>query len=263
MQRYEVVAHNTAVASDNKIHDDDVARRFGFRGGLVPGVDVYAYLTHPLVATWGNDWLTGGSMEVRFHVPVYDGDLTVVEAEPVDDHSVQVRAVDPAGTVCAVGAATRRHAEPAPRAADWDVLPRPAHRPDASPEAFAAYGESGPLPTLYLTLTADDAATYLDDVREDLPIYAEAAAAHPGWLLRRANDAITAAVRLGPWIHVGSTVRHHGRVTVGDTVEVRTRLVRWWEAKGHRFANLDVALVVDDEVRTTIDHTAIYEPRPS
>ena len=36
---YRVEAFNTAKASENKIHDDDVARRFGFGGGLVPGVD--------------------------------------------------------------------------------------------------------------------------------------------------------------------------------------------------------------------------------
>jgi len=38
---YEVSAFNTAVASENKIHDDSIARRFGFRGGLVPGVEVW------------------------------------------------------------------------------------------------------------------------------------------------------------------------------------------------------------------------------
>ena len=37
------------------------AQRFGFRGGLVPGVDVYAYLTHPPAAAWGRVWLEGGS----------------------------------------------------------------------------------------------------------------------------------------------------------------------------------------------------------
>jgi hypothetical protein len=37
---YRVEAFNTAKASENKIHDDAVARRFGFGGGLVPGVDV-------------------------------------------------------------------------------------------------------------------------------------------------------------------------------------------------------------------------------
>ena len=50
----EVSAYNTAAASDNKIHDDCVARRFGFRGGLVPGVEkVYAYMAHMPVARCG------------------------------------------------------------------------------------------------------------------------------------------------------------------------------------------------------------------
>jgi hypothetical protein len=37
---YRIEAFNTARESENKIHDDAVARRFGFGGGLVPGVDV-------------------------------------------------------------------------------------------------------------------------------------------------------------------------------------------------------------------------------
>src|SRR3954453_96570 len=41
---HPVTAFNTDTASSNRIHDDATARRFGFRGGLVPGVDVYAYL---------------------------------------------------------------------------------------------------------------------------------------------------------------------------------------------------------------------------
>ena len=50
---YVVEAYNTATQSTNKIHDDDVARTYGFRGGLVPGVDVYAYLTHVPAERWG------------------------------------------------------------------------------------------------------------------------------------------------------------------------------------------------------------------
>ena len=50
---YQVEAFNTAAQSENKIHDDAVARRFGFKGGLVPGVEVYAYMTHVPVARWG------------------------------------------------------------------------------------------------------------------------------------------------------------------------------------------------------------------
>ena len=46
LEAYSVVAYNTARDSENKIHDNTVARRFGFSGGLVPGVDVYAYMAH-------------------------------------------------------------------------------------------------------------------------------------------------------------------------------------------------------------------------
>ena len=50
---YHVSAYNTAKASENKIHDDATAKRFGFRGGLVGGVHVYAYMTHLPVQRWG------------------------------------------------------------------------------------------------------------------------------------------------------------------------------------------------------------------
>src|ERR1700728_1412089 len=73
-------AYNTAVASDNKIHDDSVARRFGFRGGLVPGVEVFAYMAHMPVARWGRAWLERGEADCRFYKPVYDGDLARVMA---------------------------------------------------------------------------------------------------------------------------------------------------------------------------------------
>jgi hypothetical protein len=43
--RHSVAAYNISVASENKIHDDAVAKQFGFEGGLVPGVEVYAYMT--------------------------------------------------------------------------------------------------------------------------------------------------------------------------------------------------------------------------
>ena len=258
-----MIAHNTAVTSDNRIHDDEVARRFGFRGGLVPGVDVYAYMTRPMVEAWGTDWLESGSVAVRFLVPVYDGDPTRIEPAVLDADTASVRVIDPAGTECAVATFIRHHLDPTPPADGWATATRPDHRPPASPQALAAYGEGGAFPTLHLVLTPDDAATYLDDAREELAVYHDEGIAHPGWLLRRANDALVAAVQLGPWIHVGSTVRHHGVIAVGETVEVRARLVRWWEAGGHRFVNLDVAIVVDGGVRATVDHTAIYEPRSS
>ncbi len=53
LETYRVSAYNTSKQSENKIHDDAVARRYGFSGGLVPGVDVMAYMIHLPVAKWG------------------------------------------------------------------------------------------------------------------------------------------------------------------------------------------------------------------
>ena len=110
--RTRVVAFNTATASTNKIHDDEVAAALGFRGGLVPGVDVYAYLCHPPAARVGPS--TGcerGTMRARFHLPVYDGHAAHVsspDGERLELHDEDGRAVR--------RRAPRRSAEPAPRA---------------------------------------------------------------------------------------------------------------------------------------------------
>ncbi|MEA2837076.1 MAG: hypothetical protein QOD89_1626 [Bradyrhizobium sp.] len=80
IEPYSVSAHNTAKQSENKMHDDTVARRFGFSGGLVPGVDVMAYMMHLPVPRWGRAFLDRGLIEVRFIKPVYDGETAEVTA---------------------------------------------------------------------------------------------------------------------------------------------------------------------------------------
>ena len=74
IETYRVSAYNTAKQSENKMHDDTVAKRFGFCGGLVPGVDVMAYMMHMPVARWGRAFLEHGLIDARFVKPVYDGE---------------------------------------------------------------------------------------------------------------------------------------------------------------------------------------------
>src|SRR5262245_66044927 len=73
LEPYRLQAYNTAKQSENKMHDDTVAKRFGFSGGLVPGVDVMAYMMHMPVARWGRAFLEHGLIDARFLKPVYDG----------------------------------------------------------------------------------------------------------------------------------------------------------------------------------------------
>ena len=63
---HTVDAFNISASSENKIHDDNIAKRFGFQGGLVPGVEVYAYMTNPIIQFFGYQWLEIGSMECKF-----------------------------------------------------------------------------------------------------------------------------------------------------------------------------------------------------
>jgi acyl-coenzyme A thioesterase PaaI-like protein len=261
LRDHELIAFNTATASANLIHDDAVARRYGFAGGLVPGVDVYAYITHPLAEAWGVAWLESGALTARFLKPVYDGHKTTVTARETDDGVAELTVVDDAGALCATATGRRAVSGPAVDLAGYPPAPVPDVRHPAEPEAVGGLDVLG---SIGAGFHADKAAAYLDEVREDLALYAELGIAHPGWLLRWANWILSANVALGPWIHVESDVRHLGLVRDGDDVEVRGRVVRTFERKGHDFVELDLVLVADgDRPVQAITHTAIYRPRSS
>src|SRR3954467_8464219 len=107
---WSVQAYNTAKQSENKMHDDSVAQRFGFAGGLVPGVDVMAYMMHLPVRRWGRDFLERGLIEARFVKPVYDGEDAVVSGSERD--GVLTIAVESRGDVRATGIASLPAAAP-------------------------------------------------------------------------------------------------------------------------------------------------------
>src|SRR5215472_8463765 len=120
---YRVEAFNTSRQSDNPIHDDAVARRFGFAGGLVPGVDVYGYLTRLPVARWGRAWLERGTAECRFLKPVYDGESVTLSAVETAA-GLELRA-ESRGLVCATGHAALP-ARAAPAVESFAAPPPPA-----------------------------------------------------------------------------------------------------------------------------------------
>src|ERR1035438_1019092 len=74
---WRVRSNNTAADSENQIHDDRVAAAYGFRGGLVPGVTVYGYMTPAVVHGLGRAWLERGAVCVRFLAPFYEDDIVV------------------------------------------------------------------------------------------------------------------------------------------------------------------------------------------
>lgn len=255
---YRVKAFNTATESENRIHDDAVAARLGFRGGLVPGVDVYAYATRPIVERWGRDWLEHGRARARFLAPVYDGEEVAVVSTPREEGlGVEVRGPD--GSLRAVVEAALPATAPPLDPASYASVPLPPEPPPAAAETLPVGAVLGSFESRF---RLERAGEYLDDVRETLPIYRQQGIAHPGFLLRHANWVLAANVKLGPWIHVGSDVSHFGVATDGERLSTRGRVAAVYEKKGHRFVDLDLLIVGDGErPLCTIFHTAIYQPR--
>jgi acyl dehydratase len=255
---YRVAAFNTAHDSENKIHDDATARRFGFSGGLVPGVDVYGYMSHLPVERWGRVWLDRGTAECRFLKPVYDGDDVSVTARE-EDGTLAIT-VESRGEVCAVGRAALPEAAPVPALADFVRVPQRAEpRPPADEVSLAVGSWLGldPYP-----ITPQMAARYLADAHETAPIYAAEGLVHPRDMLRVGNFAISRNALLGPWMHTGSRIRHLAAVRVGSTLSARARVTGNYEKNGHRFVEIDVLVLADgDQPAAHIVHTAIYRPR--
>lgn len=268
LPEYRVKARNTAVTSENLIHDDAVARRYGFVGGLVPGVTVYAYLTHPLVEMFGPAWLERGTASVRFIRPVIDGDEAVVAghvtAREAGGVTVRVVVTTPAAGECAMATATMPAAPPpAMSATAYGVAPLPDERPAATREHLASLETLGTPVALYDEARA---AEYLDRVSDTLPVYAGPRGfVHPAFYLDQANRALDRNVRMGPWIHVGSVIRHLGPARVGDRIETRGRVRALTEKKGRETVELDLLILAGEEGRPVahVLHSAIYRlPAP-
>lgn len=265
---YRVRARNLSRHSANKIHNDAVARTYGYAAGLVAGTTVWAYMTHPLVATWGSEWLRRGTGHVRFLRPVYDGDEVSVRVRTVGDSGgaaagevaveVEAHTAGEGLVATAVAGLAWGAPPPGPDPETYPAAPLPATRPPATPEALARLD---PLGSPTLALDEGELGRYADEVEEPLSLYhGPGALVHPGLLFQQANRALSENVALGPWVHVAGDLSHCGLARAGERLSTRGRVARLFERKGHRYVELDV-LVVADGARPILHvrHTAIWE----
>jgi acyl dehydratase len=257
LEAYRVQAYNTAKLSENKMHDDTVAKRFGFSGGLVPGVDVMAYMMHLPVKKWGRAFLERGLIEARFIKPVYDGEIAGVSGEESD--GVLSIEVESRGQLCATGSASLPAAAPSLSISDFIETAAVTERRPVNATSYEFGNWLGTVPRAW---AGEAAEGYLTDVRERDPIYAREGLGHPGLLQRVMNKVLVDNAILGPWIHVGSRMQLLSAVRSGDELTARARVTGNYEKKGHRFVELDALVVANG--RTPLahcQHIAIYQPR--
>jgi hypothetical protein len=245
VQPWTVTAANLPAHARNPIHTDAGAHAAGFPRALVAGVTTYAYLTHPVVAAWGVDWLRAGGGEVRFRQPVFDGDT--VECVPV----IAGGATGP----------TEGHDGETP------VVTIEARTGGAEPRAtFAAVTRSlrvemlrdgEKLRTRRVELTGELGSDYGWHAGDDLALYREQGLVHPAVWPAIANQVVHADVARGAWIHTRSIIRHHSLATDGAVADVHATIVRRSDRPTGERAVLDVIIEVDGELIVSLEHEAI------
>jgi len=257
LEPYRVSAYNTAKLSENKMHDDTVARRFGFSGGLVPGVDVMAYMLHLPVAKWGRAFLERGLIEARFVKPVYDGETADISGE--ENNSVLSIQVESRGQLCATGSASLPAFAPSLSISDFTETAAVTERRPVNATSYEPGKWLGTVPRAW---AGEAAQEYLTDVRETDPIYAREGLGHPGLLQRVMNKVLVDNAILGPWIHVGSRMQLLSAARSGDELTARAKVTGNYEKKGHRFVELDALVVANGRAPLAhCQHIAIYQPR--
>lgn len=241
------------------MHSDDVARTFGFKGALVPGVTVFSHLTQPLVARFGEAWLSRGTAEVSFSKPAYEGELLTVHTE--GDKKIVLTCHNEQNVELArmQAALPESPATPDPRG---DIAPAPplAERPPVTWELM----EIGkPFPALAWNPSKTENDEWCRDNRDELPIYRDGATPllHPGFILRQANYVLRNRFVLPAWIHTASCIRFFDALRVGSAYEVRAIPEEKWNHKGHEFARLFVAIRHGSETVAEVLHTMIFKPR--
>ena len=261
---WQAEAYNQVPDSENRIHSDDVARQYGFEGGLVPGVTVSAYLLHPAVVAWGLDWLARGRAHVVVHKPLYDGRRFCVEIDEASAQAYRARLVDEGAVHCASAEVDLPETLPPPPRRRGDPPVGDVDGVEPSRAGIERLRERGMGALRLVWDRGLPVAKYLRDERlmpellcADRQGYANAA-----FVLGMTNWMFAANVRLGPWLHLETHSQHFAPIPLGTELIVEARVADAFEKKGHEFVDTDFAVFFpDDSAAAAIRLRAIYKLR--
>ncbi len=258
----QILALNNAEQSENRIHSDEIAQRYGFGGALVSGVNVFGYLTQPLVRKYGAAFLQQGMLDVLFLKPAYQDDLLTIRSESLGQESTQrshlTSIYNEQETLLAkLESWLPDHLPPVNDLANMREGKPTEDRPEISwdvitldrPEPYFLWQPSQQENDEHVTVQRDQSELYQGD---DAYI-------HPFFILDACNKALMRMFYLPAWIHTGSKMILRKALRVGQSIEVRTMPIEKWERKGHQFIKLYIAMWEGDSVALEVEHTAIFK----
>jgi hypothetical protein len=249
------------------LHDDEMARSLGYPAALVPGIDLYAYLSRLTLATWGEDWLSRGTLSSTSLRPVYHGEELVVYAEQVrrdndGRRSVELAVHNATGAMVANASASMAETQPvAPDPAAFPLLARPATPPSGDPSdlrtglRFSCVGE-----TVAAESNLRHAAEFLEAPDS---LYATRGIVHPAYLQRMAlKNAHASFAHATPPIYITAEGLNYSPARVGERLDISGEITRLWERKGHHYMESTQLVTANGERAVMLIHrTTIYQAR--
>jgi hypothetical protein len=268
-------AFNQVPHSANEIHGDKVAKDFGFKGGLVPGVTVSAYLMHPAVEAWGQDFLTRGHAHVKVGSPLYDGESFQVDIIERDDSGIDsagysAKLIRPDGTVSAeaeVRLADEGQLASPPVIRGDKFADRDTPALEASPENMALLREQGCHAVKFHWRDDHEMNTYLREPREMpqlLRLGNEGAGfANMSFVLGCSNWILARVAYMNPWVHLETTSQNFTPIPFDTKLIAEMEVLDFYNKKGHEFVDARVNLfnAEDGTCYSAIDLRAIYRLR--
>ncbi|MBN1569926.1 MAG: MaoC family dehydratase [Acidobacteria bacterium] len=265
LPEHRIKASIDSVDSSNRIQDDEYARRYGFRAGLVPGVSIFAYMSRPLIELMGREWLERGSAEVHFLRPIYEGEeihVGGVITSVADDGalSLDYRASNNQGATCGIGVAKLppQKVAPEPSLEDYPAGRAKLNRP-MSLDTLQV-GES--LAPVVSEFNWNIHWQYCrKTIRDHHPLYERMM--HPGWLANRASQILAVNYGISAWIDVSSYVQNLNLLEEECTIETRGRVYDKFERDGDHYVVLDLAVFAPQRCLATLRYTAIFRIAPN
>lgn len=257
---YEIEVLNDALESENRIHSDQIAKKFGFEGALVGGVVVFGHMTYQPMKAAGEDWLTDNQVEVKFLKPAYDKQRLTIECQTKECQTTsdgfQVDCYNDKRTLLSPMSSTTGLGDPNP-AFKIEPSSEPIVREEVHWDRLQI---DKPAPAHIWHADYDTNMAFSQQLRDDNPLYSDGQQplVHPFWTSRECNSAFSRSFILPAWIHVGTKFFFRKPLRVGQEIEVRMIPQTKWETKGHQLTTLYIAFLVNGEPYVEAEHTAIF-----
>ena len=260
-------ALNTAPNSENQIHGDDMAKEFGFKGGLVPGVTVSAYLLHPIIEKWGLDWLEKGWAKCKITSPLYDKENFSVYLNEISENKILSNLKNSNQVITANAEASILEDIPeAPKIRNDEIAIENFQGPRASKNVWMKLKKDGCMAFEYYW-GGKDPLIYLRDQNNlpDLLNPSKKGLSNLSFLLGCSNWALASSAYMNPWIHLQTTSQNYQALSFNSSVIAEIQVNEVFEKKGHEFVDVDVNLFKQEDKSCimTINLLSIYKVRGS